>query len=147
MSGSIAASQIVSVTPSVLSAGGSALDLNGLILTTSTRVPIGIALSFPSLVSVNQYFGPTAQETSLAAVYFLGFDNSNVKPGSILFWQYNTSAVSAWLHGGPVSSMSLPTLQGLTGSLSVTIDGSVKTAASISLSAAISFSSAASIIN
>ena len=147
MSGSIAASQIVSVTPSVLSAGGSALDLNGLILTTSTRVPIGTALSFPSLVSVNQYFGPAAQETSLAAVYFLGFDNSNVKPGSILFWQYNTSAVSAWLRGGPVSSMSLTTLQGLTGSLSVTIDGSVKTAASISLSAAISFSSAASIIN
>src|SRR6476620_1198905 len=147
MSGSISASQIVSVTPSVLSAGGSALDLNGLILTTSARVPIGTALAFPSALAVNQYFGANATETQLANVYFLGFDNSNVKPGSILFWQYNTAAVSAWLRGGPISSMSLTTLQGLTGSLNVTIDGSLKTASNISLSAATSFSSAAVIIN
>src|SRR5690242_16332712 len=146
MSGSISASQIVSVTPSVLSAGGSALDLNGLILTTSTRVPIGTAVAFPSSQSVSQYFGVSAPETGLGNVYFLGFDNSTVKPGNLLFWQYNTVAVSAWLRGGNISSTTLTALQSLSGSLNVTIDGSLKTASNISLSAATSFSSAASII-
>jgi hypothetical protein len=147
MSGSISATQIVSVTPSVLSAGGSALDLNGLILTTSTRVPIGTALSFPSSAAVSQYFGSVAPETGLGNVYFLGFDNSTVKPGALLFWQYNTTSVGAWLRGGNVSSMSLTTLQGLSGTLNVTIDGSVKTGSSISLSAATSFSAAAATIS
>src|SRR4051794_11696100 len=119
MSGSISASQIVSVTTSVLSAGGSALDLNGIILTTNTRVPIGTAVAFPSASAVSQYFGPTAPETGLGNVYFLGFDNSNVKPGSLLFWQYNTVSVSAWLRGGNVSSTSLTALQALSGSLNV----------------------------
>src|SRR3954465_10171136 len=123
MSGSISATQIVSVTPSVLSAGGSALDLSGLILTTSTRVPIGTAVSFPSSTAVSQYFGSVAPETGLGNVYFLGFDNSNVKPGALLFWQYNTTSVGAWLRGGSVASMSLTTLQSLSGSLNVTIDG------------------------
>lgn len=147
MSGSISASQIVGVTPSVLSAGGSALDLNGLILTTNTRVPVGSAISLPSSLAVSQYFGPTSVETAMGNVYFLGFDNSNVKPGALLFAQYNTSAVGAWLRGGSIAGMSLTTLQGLSGSLSVTIDGSVKTGANISLSAATSFSSAAAIIS
>jgi hypothetical protein len=147
MSGSISASQIVNVTPSVLSAGGSALDLNGLILTTSTRVPIGPAVSLPSSAAVSQYFGPTATETALGNTYFLGFDNSTVKPGALLFSQYNTAPVGAWLRGGAVSTMTLTALQALSGSLNVTIDGSVKSGANINLSAATSFSSAASIIN
>jgi hypothetical protein len=147
MSGSISATQIVSVTPSVLSAGGSALDLNGLILTTSTRVPIGTVVSFPTSAAVGQYFGPTAVETGLASTYFLGFDNSTVKPGSLLYWQYNTTNVGAWLRGGNVATMTLTGLQALNGTLSVTIDGSVKTASNINLSSATSFSSAAAAIS
>src|SRR5579883_1767550 len=101
-------SQIVSVTPNVLNAGGDALVLNGLVLTNSTRVPIGTVASFPNDgESVSNFFGAASAEAATAAVYFLGFDNSNVKPGQILFAQYPQAAVAAYLQGGSVASLTL----------------------------------------
>lgn len=141
----IPASAIVSVTPNVLAAGGSALDLVGLLLTESARPPIGSVLSFASAAAVSTYFGPSSDEYALAQVYFAGFDNSNAKPGSMLLAQYPSSAVAAYLRGGDISAMTLAELQALSGSFGVTIDSVSKTA-SISLSAATSFSSAAGII-
>jgi len=142
---SIPASEIVSVTPSVISAGGSALDFNALVLTTSTRVPIGSVLSFPSAASVLSYFGP-GTEYSIAQIYFAGFDNSNVKPGAMLLAQYPASAVTSYLRGGSLAALSLTALQALSGTLSVTVNGVVKTSSTINLSAATSFSNAATII-
>lgn len=142
---SIPASDIVSVVPSVISAGGSALDFNALMLTSTARIPIGSVLSFPSAASVLSYFG-AGTEASLAAVYFQGFDNSSVKPGALLMAQYNASAVAAFLRGGSLASMTLTQLQALTGTLSLTVNGVVKTSSSISLSGATSFSNAATII-
>jgi hypothetical protein len=146
MSSSIPASSIVSVTPNVLSAGGPALDLSGLVLTANTRVPIGSVLSFPSAAAVASFFGASSTEATIASVYFAGFDNSNVKPGAVLFAQYPAAAVSAWLQGGNVANLTLAQLKALTGSLTMTINGTPITAASINLSAATSFSSAATII-
>lgn len=141
----IPASAIVRITPNVLSAGGSALDLNGLVLTQNTRVPIGAVMQFPSVAAVAAFFGGTSLEASIAAIYFAGFDGSNTKPGTILFAQYNVAAVSAYLRGGNISALSLTQLQAITGSLSVTINNVLKSA-SINLSAATSFSNAAQII-
>lgn len=142
----IPASQIVSVVPSVISAGGDALDLIGLALTNNPRVPIGAVPSFPSQASVAAYFGSLSQEAALASTYFLGFDGSTVKPGALLFAQYPVAPVPAYLRGGSVAALTLTALQALTGSLSVTVDGVAKTAASLSLSAATSFSNAAVLI-
>lgn len=142
----IPADQIVSVVPAVIGAGGQALDLLGLILTQSTRVPIGTVPSFPDLASVQTYFGANSPEAGLAQIYFLGFDGSTVKPGAILFSPYPTTNVGAWLQGGNISGMTLAALQALSGSLNVTVDGVVKTAASIVLSGATSFSAAATLI-
>jgi hypothetical protein len=142
----IPASQIVSVIPSVIGAGGSALDLSGLILTANPRVPIGTVQSFPSSQAVSAFFGATSQEAMLANIYFLGFDDSTVKPGALLFAQYPLAPVGAWLRGGNISSMTLAVLQALSGSLQITIDGVVKTASSISLAGATSFSAAAALI-
>src|SRR5487761_2080482 len=97
---SIPASMFVQVVPNVISAGGSALDLSGLCLTNSTRVPIGTVPSFPSALAVASYFGSTAPEAGLASTYFAGFDNSNVKPGAMLFAQYPVAPVGAYLRGG-----------------------------------------------
>lgn len=145
---SIPASAIVSVTPQVLSAGGSALDLNGLILTTSTRAPIGSALAFPSAPAVASYFGPSSTEASLAATYFLGFDNSNKKPGALLFAQYPTASVAGYMRGGnAAAAYTVAQLQALTGVLTVTPDGgAAKTSSTINLSGAASFSAAAALI-
>lgn len=143
---SIPASAIASVIPSVISAGGSALDLNGLMLTSGSRVPIGSVLSFPSASAVASYFGTGATEATLASVYFGGFEGSRVKPGAMLFAQYPTAAVAAWLRGGSVSGLTLAQLQALSGTLILTVNGVVKTSSTINLSGATSFSNAATII-
>jgi len=142
---SIPASAIVSVTPSVIGAGGTALDLNGLILTTSTRVPIGSVPSFSSAADVSSYFGPASAEAAAAVIYFNGFDNSNKKPGAVLFAQYPTASVAAYLRGANAGT--LDDVTGLAaGVLTIVVDGVSKTSASINLSGASSFSNAASLI-
>lgn len=143
---SIPASAIVSVNPSVLSAGGQALDLSGLVLTTNTRVPIGSVVSFASALDGASYFGSSSLEAAGMAVYFAGFDGSNVKPAAILFSQYPTAAVAAYLRGGSLASMTLAQLKLLTGTISLTANGVTTTSATINLTAATSFSNAAAII-
>lgn len=147
MVASIPASAIVAVNPGVLSAGGNALDLNGLILTANARVPIGSVSTFANAADVAAFFGSTSTEALYAGVYFQGYDSSPIKPGALLFSQYPTSSVAAYLRGGSVAAYTLAQLQALSGILAVTIDGVVKTSSSISLSAATSFSDAAVTIN
>src|SRR5574342_899809 len=102
MTQSIPASAIVAVTPSVLAAGGQGLDLVGLLLTTSIRIPIGEVKSFGNADDVEDYFGPSSDEAIAANKYFLGFDNSSVKPGNLLMAQYPSAAVAAWIRSGQV---------------------------------------------
>ena len=142
----IPASSYVNVIPGVVSAGQPGIELIDLMLTTNVRVPIGSVLSFPSLASVQSYFGASSNEATEAGIYFAGYNGCTVLPGALLFAQYPTASVGAYLRGGNVSSLTLAQLQALSGSLSVTIDGTVHTAASVNLSAATSFSNAASII-
>lgn len=146
MGASIPASAIVNVVPNVLSAGGSGLDLVGLILTNSTQVPIGAVARFASAADVAAYFGPLTTEASLATTYFDGYDGSTIKPASLLFAQYPSTAVAAYLRGGDVSSLTLTQLQALTGTLTIKVSGTNKTSSSINLSTATSFSNAATII-
>lgn len=142
----IPARDIVQVNPGVLPAGGSALDMIGLLLTTSTRAPIGQVLQFASGDDVGDYFGASSDEKTLADVYFLGFDNSHRKPGSILFAQYNQGAAAAFLRSGNVASLSLAQLRAISGTLVVQMDGYTRSAGALSLSGATSFSNAATLI-
>lgn len=142
----IPASAIVSVTPGVISAGGSALQLIGLMLTNNTFVPYGQVLSFPSALSLSNYFGPNSNEYADGVVYFNGFANSNKLPGALLVAQYPVVNVPAYLRGGlPASITTLQTI-GTSGHLNVTID-SVTQSASFSLSGITSYSQAAQIID
>ena len=144
---SIPASEIVQVNPGVIGAGGTGLQLNGLFLTTSFRVPAGTVQSFPNYASVAAFFGSNTAEANLAAIYFLGPNNSAIKPGAIFFAQYPQSLpVPAYLQSGPVSGLSLAQLQALSGTLIVTIDGEVFTSSTINLASATSFSAAAALI-
>lgn len=142
----IPASLIANAIPSVISAGGTALDLIGFMLTNNARAPINSAPFFTTSDAVSNYFGPGSTEASLAAVYFNGFKNSTKKPGKLGFFQYATAAVAAYLRGGSLASMTLSQLQALSGSLTVNVDGFARTAASINLSSASSFSAAAATI-
>lgn len=139
-------SQVVSVVPGVLSAGGSAVDLNGLMLTQNSMVPYPTVLQFTGATGVNSYLGATSTEASLAAIYFNGFTNCTKLPGTLYMARYPETAIAAWIASGSFAAISLTTLQGYSGSLTVTMDGYARTAASVNLSAATSFSNAASII-
>ena len=142
---SIPASELVDIIPSVLGVGGSALDLNGLVLTTNTEVPIGTVPSFPDQPSVASFFGANSQEATIAGIYFAGFDGSNKKPGALLFAQYPKTAVAAYLKGGPFL-LTLAQAQALSGSLTVVMDGYSHVISSINFAADNSFSAIAAAI-
>lgn len=142
---SIPASAIVNVLPGVVSAGGTGLDLVGLFLTTNTTVPVGAVLSFSSEQDVAAYFGALSDEATMAAVYFAGYDGSFLKPAAIKFYRYVDTAAPAFLRGNRLNRTLLQ-LQQLSGVLTITVNGSAKTSATINLSAATDFSNAASII-
>ena len=142
----IPASDIVVVNPGVVGSGGNPLALNGVILSKSAYLPAMAVQTFASADAVSAFFGPASTEYALAQIYFLGFDNSTIKPGTLIFAPFVDTARAAWLQSGSLSGMTLAQLQALSGSLTVTFNGTAKTAASINLSAATSFSNAATII-
>src|SRR4051812_44384440 len=119
-------SEDVRVTPGVLPTGGSARTITGLVLTTNSRVPIGTVASFASAALVGAFFGFTSTEYQNALKYFAGFNNSNKKPGAMLFAQYPLAAVAAYIRGGSLASLTLAQLQAFTGTLTITINGVVK---------------------
>ena len=143
---SIPASQIVTVNPAVISGGGSALALNGVMLTTNTAVPINTIMPFPSAASVSTFFGASSAELTYATAYFNGRNNATVLPGNLFFYQYNTAAVSAYLRGANLGSMTLAQLQAFGGVIALTVNGTLFTSATINLSSVTSFSNAATII-
>jgi hypothetical protein len=147
----IPASLFVNVVPSVLPAGGAALDVNTVVMTESTRVPIGSVYSFGSASAVATFFGAGSAEaiiagggTNLGGGYFAGFNNSSALPGALLFAQYPKAAVPAYLQSGNVgAALTLAQLHAIAGTLLITVDGVVRNVAAVDLSAAASFSAAA----
>lgn len=145
MVASIPASDIVNIVPGVVSAGGTGLDMVGLLLTNSARAPTGQVLRFSSADAVADYFGEVSDEAAAASVYFGGYENSFIKPAFVLFSAYATAARSAFLRGARLA-LTLAQLQALTGTLTITTNGTALTSSTINLSAATSFSNAATII-
>lgn len=138
-------SQIVQVNPGVLSAAGSAVDLNGVMLTQSAYMPTGTYVSLASADDVGAYFGPTSVEKAAADVYFGGYDGATKRPGALLFFRHVDTAVAAFLRGGRLG-LTLAQLKALSGSLTVTIDGVAETAPTLDFAAVTSFSDAATLI-
>lgn len=145
MAQAIPVSQLVTINPAVVSAGGNPLSLNSVFLIQSTLVPTSSLLEFPSLDDVSAYFGSNDPATALAANYFLGFDNSSRKPGTLSFAGYANVARAAFVRGQSLAGMTLSQLQAISGTLTFTIDGGVKTG-TVNLAAASSFTNAATLM-
>lgn len=143
----IPASDIVVVNPGVVGSGGNPLALNGVMLSKNVLLPTGAVRSFASADAVKAFFGAASAEYAIAQVYFLGFDNSTIKPGTLYFAPYLDADRAAWLQSGSMAAVSLTELQALTGILTISINGVAKTSTSINLAAATSFSNAASLID
>lgn len=139
----ISADKFVKVNPGVVGAGGNPLALNGVILSKNVLLPSSGVQSFSTPDAVKAFFGPSSTEYALSQTYFLGFDNSTKKPGTLLFAPFADVARAAWLQSGSLAALSLTDLQALSGTLIVTVDGVVFTSSSINLATATSFSDAA----
>jgi hypothetical protein len=143
---SIPASSIVNVVPNVVSADGTGLNLGGLVLTNSTRVPIGTVATFTNAPAVSAFFGPSSTEAAFALRYFAGFDGSSIKPAQLNFYQYAGAGAAGYLQGGNVASLTLAQLQAIAGPITLSINGTPVTSGALNLSAAASFSAAAALI-
>lgn len=139
-------SQVVQVVPSVLSANGVAVDLNGLVLTQNALAPYSSILEFADAAGVQDYFGANSDEATVANIYFNGYSIGTQLPGNLLMSRYPEIDIAGWLRSGSLASITLGELQAFTGTLALTVAGVVQTSGSINLSGATSFSDAATII-
>ena len=142
MLASIPASEIVTVLPSVLGAGGTAMALNAVIISDDVKF---VAKEYSNADAVGNDYGTTSDKYKFAQIYFNGFTGSTVKPSALFISKYSAVASAAKLTGASLRSMSLDQLKAIAGAISVTINGVLKTGA-VNLSAATSFSNAATLI-
>ena len=142
MLASIPASEIVTVLPSVLGAGGTAMALNAVIISDDVKF---VAKEYSNADAVGNDYGTTSDKYKFAQIYFNGFTGSTVKPSALFISKYSAVDSAAKLTGASLRSMSLNQLKAITGAISVTINGVLKTG-TINLSAATSFSNAATLI-
>jgi hypothetical protein len=142
----IPAKRFVQVNPNVINGGGNPLAMNGLFVTQSLLMPTGSVLAFGGVPAVAGFFGPASPEAAQAAIYFAGYANSPTKPGLMLFAPFNLAARAAFMLSGSFAGVALTQLQALTGTLTITVDGTPETSAAINLEAATSFTNAAALI-
>lgn len=132
---SISASQIVNVIPRVINAGGTDLEITGLLLTNNPLCVFPGTVSFTSANAVGSYFGETSAEYQAAAKYFLGYDNSFRKPRRLHFARLVDSAIAGSLIGGTAGSMD--EMKAITaGGFTINVDGTPKTVTALDLSEA-----------
>lgn len=129
-----------SITPNVVSPAGSAVDANGLMLTDNELIPIGAVQSYYSSSDVSALMGSDSKEFMAAQQYFNGYDNSSVTPGELLMYRLVTADVAGYLLSGNLKGVTLATLKAIpAGTITLTVDGTSTTSASVDLSAANSF--------
>lgn len=143
---SIPLSTLIGGQPSVLGAGGNPQAFNGVMFDQDSSIPIGTAQGFANLAAVQAWYGVNSTQAALAAIYFAGFTGASLLPGTVLFMQYNTAAVSGYLRGASQAGVSLNTIKALSGTLTVSLDSVSTVSGAINLSSATSFSNAAALI-
>lgn len=149
MTSTIPISQEVEVIPGVVGTGGNPLALNTICLTQNTMQPANALLTFYNADDVGTYFGTDSTEYKSAVCYFAGFTNCTAYPSAMYFFGYAGAARAAWLRSTSQSGQPLSYFQAITGTLSITVDGTVSTASALNLSTATSLggSESTSVIN
>lgn len=99
----IPASELVKISPRVLSGATGELNFNGLFLTTSNQAQADTLLTFNSATEVANYFGYDSQQHKAATVYFNGYDNSLTKPSQCFFFKHPNEDCPAFVRGQPTT--------------------------------------------
>lgn len=142
---SIPISQISRVVPGVISAGGAASRLTGVLLSQDASIPPSSGLDFFDSTTLTNWFGPGTPESVAGLNYFPGIVNGGQLPFDLKVLRYALAATPAGSYGAPVPS-TLAQLQALSGTLIVTTNGTLKTSATINLATATSYTNAAALM-
>lgn len=116
--------------------------LDRLFLILGNNVPFNEVLPFNSVTAVENYFGINSSEAQLANDFFAGYSGSSAK---MLFDRIPAGGGRARLYGADISTLTLPQVRKISGTLSVTSQGYTFNA-QINLSSATSLKSAAGLI-
>jgi len=95
----ISLNRLIKVNPSVITAVGNAIDLNGVILSDNDYLPAGTALPFASADTVMARFGSNSDEYKAAKIYFQGVNKATTTPSKLYFARFNRSESNAALIG------------------------------------------------
>ena len=112
--------------------------LNRLIIDWQQNTPANVVLSFNSATAVENYYGATSREASLAKEFFAGYGGTSA---TLSFTRYGNGQ-RPHLLGANIAADSLTTLQAINGTFSLTFDGYTY-AGNVDLSGVTSFSDAA----
>ena len=139
----IPASQLVDITPRVISGGLSGLAFVGTFLSKNASLPAATAVPFYSQSAVGDYFGTSSDEYKLAVNYFLADSASSAKPDVLWFYRKIDEDATAFVRGNAPAA--LQTLQEVTnGGFVIKINGTDQTVDSLDISALTSYSAIAS---
>lgn len=144
----ISASQIVQVLPRILTGTGNDLVFNGMVLDDNVLLPAATPLSFSSADSVAEYFGTNSDEYKFAAVYFGGYNNSQIKPSLLYFYRLTSEGAAPYVRGETLSpAAALASIKAVNaGDITISLSGTEYTATGIDFSAITSLSDAASVL-
>ena len=141
----ISASQIVQVLPRILTGTGNDLVFNGMVLDDNALLPAATPISFSSADSVGEYFGTTSDEYRFAAVYFGGYNNSQIKPSLLYFYRLTPAGAAPFVRGETLApAAALAAIKAINaGGITLSISGTEYTATGIDFSGVTSLSAAA----
>lgn len=144
----ISASQIVQVLPRILTGTGNDLVFNGMVLDNNVLLPAATPLSFSSADAVGEYFGTSSDEYKFAAVYFGGYNNSQIKPSLLYFYRLTPSGAAPFVRGETLSpATALASIKAVkAGDITISLSGTEYTVTDINFSAVTSLSDAASVL-
>lgn len=144
----ISASQIVQVLPRILTGTGNDLVFNGMVLDDNVLLPAATPISFSSADSVAEYFGTSSDEYKFAAVYFGGYNNSQIKPSLLYFYRLTPEGAAPYVRGETLSpAAALAAIKAVNaGDITISLSGTEYTATGIDFSAVTSLSNAASVL-
>lgn len=142
---SIPADRIVSVVPSAIGTGGTALSMSTMLVSPQGTPRIVGVREFGSDTEVGQFFGLASEQYKFAQRYFLGYEGATKLPDRIWIAGAKDSAQGAILQSASMRGLTVEDIK-QSGDLIITVNGTAYTA-TVDLTGATSFSDAAGIIS
>jgi len=107
-------------SPECANAQSNPYALDRLFLEQSDHTPLYAVQPFSSVTAVENFYGVTSQEATLAQEFFAGYSGDSA---TMLFTRFPSEPARAHLYGANIAGMTLAQLQAINGSISITSQG------------------------